>query len=164
LKSRILLLVLLAFAGFGASYALADTGHGHGESTSTRTTGTSPCQRVHVLGTVAAPQSFTLTITHSGGENAAASGKVVTVKLGSAGQTVNVNVEGCLTGSSVVANQAELHVQGKHGDQGEHHMTTTSSTTTIEHHQTATTATTTTTGHDQGEHHQTTTSSTTTGH
>jgi hypothetical protein len=146
-KSKILLLAVFAFAGFGASYALADTGHGHEGSTSASTTGTPPCQRVHVRGTAAAPQSFTLTITHSGGDNAPAAGKVVTVTLGSTGQTVNVNAEGCLTGSSLAANQAELHVQGNHGegnhnqgdqgdnDQGEHH------------HQTTTSSTTTTTGH-----------------
>jgi hypothetical protein len=155
-KSKILVLVVLAFAGFGASYALADSGHGHRDSTTTSTTATTPCQRVHVQGTVAAPQSFTLTITHSGGENAPAAGKVVTVTLGSAGQTVNVNAEGCLNGSSVTANQAELHVQGNHSkgdqsdqgdqdenDQGEHHHQTTTTKTTT----TATTATTTTTRH-----------------
>jgi hypothetical protein len=134
---------VVAACGFGASYALADNGHGHehhgavttGTTSTTTTTAKGPsCRHMHVRGTVAAPQTLTVTVVHGGGKDAPANGQVVTVTLGSSGQTVNVDVEGCLNGSSLTANQAVLHVEGKHGrDEGEKKTTTTTATTTTTH-------------------------------
>jgi hypothetical protein len=132
MKLRILLLVVVGLVGGGASYALADGGH-DGQS------GTSPsCQRAHVTGTVVAPQALTVTVTKSGKDSPFAAGQVVTVSVGSAGQTVRVNVEGCVSGSSLTGKEAELHAVSPPGghDTNGHDGDTTPSTA----------ATTTTTG------------------
>jgi hypothetical protein len=148
---RILLLVALGAAGVGASYALGDSGPHHGRLQST-TTGS--CQRAHVLGTVSAPQAFTVTITKAGRQSPVAPSQVVTVTIGDAtGQSVRVNAVGCLSGSTLTAKQAVVHAFSTvprttgttsatttggrgHGD-GDHHGTkpptgtgTTSTTTT----------------------------------
>ncbi len=162
MKLKALLLVVFA-AGLGASLALADNGKGHDKG--------SGCQPVRLEGTVA-PQSLTLTVTHSGPEGLVAAGSQVTLTLGSTGQTVRANVEACSTGTGsalqLTVRQVELHAvkpehtestgtgtttTGKgHGDddEGEHHKGGTTTTTT-------TTPTTTSTG-------TTTTGSTTTTH
>ena len=145
MKLRILLLVLVGAAGVGASIALADSGkHGRHADTSTTgttaTTGTSTtpsCQRAHVLGTASAPQTFTVTVTKSGGHSSFAPGQVVTVTVGAAGQTVRVNAEGCATGSALTAGEVEVHA-----------MSTKPTTTTT----TSTTSTSTTKGYGSGEH------------
>jgi hypothetical protein len=140
MKARILLLPVLAFAGIGASYALANGGDHHGRSDTSTTAGS--CQRTHLHGTASAPQTFTVTVTKAGGTGAPAPGQIVTVSVGQTGQTVGVNVEGCLTGaSSLAAKEAELHAFS-----------------TVPTGTTGTTGTTTTGGHhggddDQGEHH-----------
>ncbi len=150
MKARILLLPVLAFAGIGSSYALANGGDHHGGKDTTTTAGS--CQRTHLRGTVATPQTFVVTVTKAGEGSSVAPGQVVTVSVGQAGQTVTVNAEGCLTGpSTLAAKEAELHAF---------------STVT-----TSTTGTTTTGGHgdDDGHHHGhkpptgTTTGTTTTG-
>lgn len=146
MKLRILMLVLVGAAGVGASIALADSGkHGrHADTsttvtTSTGTTGTTtttpPCQRSHVIGTVASPQTFTVTVTKTGEHSSFAPGQVVTVTVGAAGQTVRVNAEGCATGSTLAAREAEVHAMSSMN------------------HGTTTTSTTTTQGHGDGEHH-----------
>jgi hypothetical protein len=145
MKSKILLLPVLALAGVGASYALADNGGHHPKFQKFQgtTTGAS-CQRTHVNGTASAPQTFVVTVTKAGKGSSVSPNQVVTVSVGQAGQTVRVNVEGCLTGaSSLAAKQAELHA-----------FSTVPTTTTGT---TGTTGTTTTGGHhgdrDHGRHH-----------
>lgn len=133
MKTRILLLPVLAVAGIGASYALANGGdHHNGRLQGTTTAGS--CQRTHVHGTAASPQTFVVTVAKAGNGSSVAPGQVVTVSVGGAGQTVAVNVEGCLTGpSSLAAREAELHAfstvttsttgttTGGHGGDGGHH-------------------------------------------
>jgi hypothetical protein len=143
-KLRIVLLVLVGAAGVGASIALAGSGnHGHNStSTSTATTGTSTmpsCQRAHVIGTTSAPQTFTVTVTKTGGHSSLAPGQVVTVTVGAAGQTVRVNAEGCATDSSVAAKEVEVHAFRA--------PPPTTSTTT------STSTTTTTQGNGEHHHH-----------
>ena len=151
MKLRILMLVLVGAAGVGASIALADSGkHGrHADTTTgttttgTTTTGTTTttptCQRSHVIGTASSPQTFTVTVTKTGGHSSFAPGQVVTVTVGAAGQTVWVNAEGCATASALTAREAEVHAMSMK------HVTTTGTTTT------STTSTTTTTqGHGDG--------------
>jgi mucin-2 len=155
MKLRILMLVLVGAAGVGASIALADSGkhgrHAETSTTATTTTGTTTtgtttttptCQRSHVIGTAASPQTFTVTVTKTGGHSSFAPGQVVTVTVGAAGQTVRVNAEGCATASSLTAREVEVHAMSMK------HVTTTGTTTT------STTSTTTTTqGHGDGGHH-----------
>ena len=153
MKSRILLLPVIALAGVGASYALADNGGHHAKFQKFQTTTGASCQRTHVHGTASAPQTFVVTVTKAGGGSSVSPNQVVTVSVGQTGQTVGVNVEGCLTGaSSLAAREAELHAfstvttqtgttgtttTGHHGDGGDHHgrhhgppPTTTGTTTT----------------------------------
>ena len=167
---RVVFLTMVGLVGFGASYALADGGHG--------TQGANgPCQRAHVLGTVAGPQTFTVTVTRSGPGSPVGAGQPLTVTIGQPGQDVRIDVGGCTSGSALAANEAELHVAfaDGHGDRGlgEHGAPQSSGTTTTggghdsgEHQwttqSTTTTTTTTTTGHDAGEHQATTQSTTTT--
>ena len=152
MKLRVLMLVLVGAAGVGASIALADSGkHGRHADTSTTTTGTTTtgtttttpaCQRSHVIGTASSPQTFTVTVTKTGGHSSFAPGQVVTVTVGAAGQTVRVNAEGCATASALAAREAEVHAMSTK------HVTTTGTTTT------STTSTTTTKqGHGDGERH-----------
>ena len=106
MKLRVLLLPPVGLLGLGASYALADGGHRVHAGLQG-----SPCPRVHLVGTVAAPQTLTVTVAKSGGDSPFAVGQVVTVSLGSVGQTVRVNVDGCSSASSsLTAREAELHV------------------------------------------------------
>ncbi len=107
MKSRILLLPVLALAGVGASYALADNGGHHAKFQKFQgtTTGAS-CQRTHVNGTASAPQTFVVTVTKAGKGGSVSPNQVVTVSVGQTGQTVRVNVEGCLTGASSLAARA----------------------------------------------------------
>jgi len=158
-RLKILLLIGTAAAGMGASYALADGGRGHHHALLAAAKGS--CQRAHLLGTVAAPQTLTVTVTRSGHDSGFASGQVVTVSLGSSGGMVRVDVAGCGDGSTLAANEAELHAvmpppakghhwRDYHGD-GDHKTTTTtttgaSTTTTTGDSHTTTTGDSTTTG------------------
>ena len=159
MKLRVALLMLVGAAGVGASFALADGGHGHHGDLQAGTSAS--CQPSHVSGTVSSPQTFTVTVTKSGEHGSFAPGQVVTVSVGSAGQAVRVNVEGCANGSSLTAGQAELHAvmppattstattstgdhHGDHHGDGDHG--TTKSTTTTTTTATTTTAATTTGG------------------
>jgi hypothetical protein len=103
MKARFLLLPVLALAGLGASYALANNGKPqHGKFESTSTTGSS-CQHVHGFGTASSPQTVVVTVTKSGPNGSIAPGQVVTVSVGGSGQTVAASFDGCLTGASSVA-------------------------------------------------------------
>jgi hypothetical protein len=139
-KIRILLLMLAGAAGLGSSYALANDGDGHHGHDQATTTGS--CQRGELRGTAAAPQTFVVTVTKSGEHSSLAPGQVVTVTVGSSGQTLRVGVEGCVNGSSVAAREAELHVaRSTTAD-----TTTTGTTTTETANSGATTTGATTTG------------------
>jgi hypothetical protein len=89
---------------------------------------------------VSAPQTLTVTVTKSGKGSGFAPGQVVTVSIGSTGQMVRVNAEGCGTGSSLTAKEAELHAvatAGGHDPSGrtgesDHQSTTDSTTTTTQ--------------------------------
>jgi len=106
MKARILFLPVLALAGLGASYALANNGKPqHGKFQSTSTTGSS-CRRVHAFGTASNPQTVVVTVTKAGGNGSLAPGQVVTVSVGGAGQTVAASFDGCLTGASSVAGRS----------------------------------------------------------
>ena len=108
MKARILFLPVLALAGLGASYALANNGKPeHGKFQSTSTTGSS-CQRVHAFGTASNPQTVVVTVTKAGGNGSLAPGQVVTVSVGGTGQTVAASFDGCLTGASSVAGRSMM--------------------------------------------------------
>ena len=154
MKLRILLLIAVGAAGVGASFALAASGHDrHGATTTGTTTGTTgttttpSCQRAHVLGTASAPQTFTVTVTKSGDHGGFAPGQVVTVTVGTSGQTVMVAAAGCANGSTLSARGVGI-LAARPMMPG--HTTSTHTTTTG----TTSTQTTTTGGHwDGGRHH-----------
>jgi hypothetical protein len=159
MKLRVLLLTVIGLVAGGTSYAFADDGHGNHHPA-----GADACQKAHLVGTVAAPQILTVTVMNSGADSPFPSGQTVTVTLGSGGQTLRVNVEGCGAGSSLSATEAELHAWsgpsghgagGGHGG-GDHHQSTTQAAVTTQltttthgttHGSTASTNTTTTTAH-----------------
>ena len=151
MKLRILLLIVVGAAGVGASYALAASGNHGGKHDSTVTTGTTgtattpSCQRAHVLGTTSAPQTFTVTVTKSG-EHGFAPGQVVTVTVGTSGQTVMVAAEGCVNGSTLSARGVGILAVRPMKPE---HTTSTHTTTTG----TTSTQTTTTGWHGKGGHH-----------
>ena len=145
MKIRILLLMLAGVAGVSASYALANDGNGHNGHDQKATTGS--CERGAVFGTESGPQTFTVTVKHAGEHSSLAPGQVVTVTVGSSGQTVRVAAMGCVNGSSVTARYA--FVVGERPP-----MTTTGTTATT----TTGSTTSTSTNHvvksgDKGGHH-----------
>jgi len=101
-KLKFLFLPIVALAGVGASFALADDGHRNGP-------GHGPCQRAHLRGVIASPATFTVTVAKSAPDGTLTAGQVVTVSLGTSGRPVWVDVGGCANGSSLIANEAELH-------------------------------------------------------
>ena len=147
MKLKIIVLMLCGVAGAGASYAFA-SGGGDSQGQS------SHCRRNVVFGTVAAPQSFTVTVTHSWGHhNGPAAGTTLNVTLGSSGQTVRFSGEGCVgTDGTLTVRSAELHAVTPHtgngnGD-GDHNggtSTTTSTTGTTTTDNSGTTTTTSST-------------------
>jgi hypothetical protein len=107
-KLKMVFLAAMAVAGLGASYALAAKGGGPGHDN--KPAGDPACKHAHVHGTLAAPQSLTVTIAKAGKHDPFTPNQVVTVTLGATGQTVDVNAEGCTTdGSTLTARHAELH-------------------------------------------------------
>ena len=104
-----LLLFTVFVAGVGASLALAESGK-------PKDTGPA-CSLVHLEGT-AAPQSLTMTVSHSGPAGAVAAGTQVTLSVGATGQTVRVNAEACASGSSFVVKSLELHPVKSHTSDG----------------------------------------------
>jgi len=152
MKLKIVLLALIGAAGATSSFALADPSHGHGDNDGKKDQG---CKRAVVFGTAAAPQSFTVTVTHANRHSTFQTGDVVTVSLGAQGQTVALTGVGCAAGSTLQADTALLRVRMARPPH-----TTTAETTTGDggkghHHPGGTTTTTTTTS-------ETTTSDTTT--
>ena len=154
MKLKFVLLALVGAAGTMASFALADSGHnGHEHAATTKDR---QCSRAVVFGTAAAPQSFTVTVTHAGRNSPFHTGDVVTVSLGAQGQNVAVSGFGCAGASSLDASMAQLRVRapkgpatttgGKHGDDHRHGTTTTATTTTTTTTADTTTAETTTNG------------------
>ena len=82
MKLKIVLLALIGAAGATSSFALADSGHhgrGHADGKKDQA-----CKKAAIFGT-AAPQSFTVTVTHAGRHSPFKNGDVVTVSLGSPG-------------------------------------------------------------------------------
>lgn len=124
MKLRISVMMLCGVAGVGASFAFAGgTSHGPGAG----------CKHAVVLGTAAAPQSFTVTVAKSRWHSNTQPGQVVTVAVGSSGQTVRFVGEGCVgSDGSLTVKDAVLHVVSPRSP-GDHGTTTTtkdSSTTT----------------------------------
>ena len=102
--------------------------------------------------TAAAPQSFTVTVTHAGGRDSQfKKGDVVTVALGTQGQKLAITGFGCASGSTLAAGMASLRVVESRrsetttdGKTGDGRGTTTTATTTTS--DATTTAQTTTSG------------------
>lgn len=152
MKLKIVLLALIGAAGATSSFALADSGHhGRGNTNGKKDQG---CKRAVVFGTAAAPQSFTVTVTHANRHSAFHNGDVVTVSLGAQGQTVALTGVGCADGSTLQAGTALLHVRMVRPPHTTTVATTTGDPGNGHHHPGGTTTTGTTTG--------TTTSDTTT--
>jgi hypothetical protein len=122
-KLKLVLITLVASAGFAASYALADNGNnqngnGHG------------CHGA-LHGTMAAPQSFTVTVGKAGKHSGFKAGDVVTLSVGASGQNIRVVAEGCTgTDGTMTVRGVELQVAGDRGDK--HHEGTTTGTTSNE--------------------------------
>jgi len=132
-KLRILVMMLCGVAGVGASFAFAGGGKSHGPG--------GRCKHAVVVGTAAAPQSFTVTLSKVRHDSSQA-GQSVTVSVGSAGQTVRFVGEGCVgADGSVTVKNAVLHAVSPHS-KGDDHGSTTGTTTTA-----TTTTTTSTTTH-----------------
>jgi hypothetical protein len=130
-KLRIIVLMLCGIAGAGASFAFAG-GTSHGEN--------GWCKHAVLFGTAAAPQSFTVTVSKASRRSNLTAGQVVTVALGSSGQTVRFVGEGCVgSDGSLTVKEAELHVMSPHTG-GDHDRGTTTTTSKD--------ATTTSSGHD----------------
>ncbi len=109
MKLKIVLLALVGAAGATSSFALAGPvlhggGHANGKNDQA-------CKRAVLFGTAAAPQSFTVTVTHANRHSQFHNGDVVTVSLGASGQTVAVTGVGCADGSTLQAGTALLHVR-----------------------------------------------------
>jgi hypothetical protein len=136
-KLRIIVLMLCGIAGAGASFAFADGGKSHGEN--------GRCKHAVVFGTAAAPQSFTVTVSKASRRGNLDAGQVVTVALGSSGQTVRFAGEGCVgTDGSLTVKEAELHVVSPRsgGDHERGTTTTTSEDSTTSSSEAGTTTTT----------------------
>jgi hypothetical protein len=186
MKLKIVLLALIGAAGATSSFALADSGHhgrGHENGKKDQT-----CKPGVVFGTASAPQSFTVTVTHAERHSSFQKGDVVTISLGTQGQTVAVSGVGCANGSTLQAGMAVLHVRmlrtpptttvttthtSTTGDRGKGHghhdphggttgTTTTSDTTTTSETSTGDTTTTSDTTTSDTTTSDTTTSDTTT--
>jgi len=110
-KLKIMLVTMLGVAGVASSYAFANGGKDHGRRDTTDPSTT--CQRTGVLGTVAGPQTLTITVkraTHWK-STTLAPGQVITVSVGGTGDTIDVLASGCVNGSTLSAKGASLLVQ-----------------------------------------------------
>jgi hypothetical protein len=134
-KLKALFVAAVAVAGFGASYALAGDGHGHDSAASAKS-----CRRSGVLGTVAAPQTFTMTVTRAGRRSSLVEGQVVTVAVGTDGQQVRLLTEGCVgTDGTLTVRGAVLQARTPRSNDGTTTTTTDSGTTTGDGGETTTT-------------------------
>jgi hypothetical protein len=137
MKFKYVLVTLVAFAGFGASFALADGGHGENGP------GNGNCKHGAVLGTLSAPQSFTVTIVKANGQSGFSAGQTVTVDVGGSGSQVRLAAEGCIgTDGALTVHEAELHARnpnaanhedGDHNGQSTNEQTSSTGTTTSAH-------------------------------
>ena len=166
MKLRLTLLSALFAAGVFASFALAEGG-GHAAKADGN-----DCHEVHISGTIA-PQTLAVTVGKASEKSAIAAGAVVNLAVGSAGQTVKVNVQACSTGTGTAlqysVRQIELQVRTPHVETTQAGTTTTATTTHGddhgnggEHHKGGTTTTATTTAATTTTNHSTTTVGTTT--
>ena len=143
MKLKIVLLALVGAAGASSSFALAGPvlhggGHANGKNDHA-------CKGAVVFGTAAAPQSFTVTVTHANRHSQFHNGDVVTVSLGASGQTVAVTGVGCADGSTLQAGTALLHVRRVKAPRTTTVATTTGDDGKGHHHPRGTTTTGTTT-------------------
>ena len=133
MKLKLTALVAVFAAGLTASFALADNGHGKGDGDGPGHHG--KCAEIHINGTIA-PQTMTVTLGKHGSKRLnLAAGSQVQIQVGAAGQTVNVNAEGCMSGTGSAAviqvKSAEIHAANpKHQESTTDESTTTNSTTT----------------------------------
>jgi len=130
MKFKYALVTLVAFAGFGASFALADGGHGEN--------GNGNCKHGAVRGTVSAPQSFTVTIVKANSQSGFSAGQTVTVDVGGSGSQVRLAAEGCIgTDGTLTVHEAELHARNpnasNHQDGDHNEQTSSTGTTTTSH-------------------------------
>jgi hypothetical protein len=114
-----------------------------------------------VFGTAAAPQSFTVTVTHANRHSTFHNGDVVTVSLGAQGQTVAVTGFGCANGSTLQAGTALLRVRMANPPHATTAATTTGDSGKGHHHPGGTTTTSNTTTSDTTTSDTTTSDSTT---
>jgi hypothetical protein len=97
-----MVLMLCGVAGVGASFAFA-SGSSHGQNTN--------CKHTVLFGTVAAPQSFTVTVTKSWWRSSLTPGQTVNVNVGASGQTLRFMGDGCVgTDGTVTVRQGVLRV------------------------------------------------------
>jgi hypothetical protein len=145
MKLKLTILLALFAAGVFASLALAEGGK-HGKKAD------NGCREVHIAGTVA-PQTFAVTVTRASDRAQIPAGTTLNLPLGTAGQTVQLKAEACLTGTGTAAvltvKQIELRLARVHPP---HPGTTQTGTTQTGTTQTGTTQTTTTGKHDDDHH------------
>jgi hypothetical protein len=137
MKFKYALVTLVAFAGFGTSFALADGGHGENG------TGNGNCKHGAVRGTVSAPQSFTVTIVKANDQSGFSVGQTVTVNVGGSGSQVRLAAEGCIgADGTLTVHEAELHARnpnasnhqdGDHSGPSTDEQTSSTGTTTTAH-------------------------------
>jgi hypothetical protein len=165
MKLKLTILLALFAAGVFASLALAEGGK-HARKAD-------GCHEVHIAGTIA-PQTFAVTVTRASDRAQIPAGTTLNVPLGTAGQTVQLKAEACVTGTGTAAvltvKQVELRLARVHPARTGTTQTGTTQTGTTQAAttQTGTTQTTTTRKHDDDhghrDHHKggTTTSTSTT--
>ncbi|MGH2935774.1 MAG: hypothetical protein ACRDL2_14850 [Gaiellaceae bacterium] len=127
MKLKLLLLLGVGVAGFGASYALAASTKGPHDGDKRPS-----CKPVHLRGTLASPSSFVLTV-QKGPKDTVTTGQVVTVTLGGGtGQTVLADAEACVTGTgaTLTTRHVNIHVSTPHPEHPGRTTTTTGTTTT----------------------------------
>jgi hypothetical protein len=98
MKLKILLLTVFA-AGLSASLAFAEDGKPKDKGPT--------CKPVHLVGTMAAPQSLAFTVTGSDPDGSVPAGPL-TLAVGTTGQTVRVEVEACSDGTNLLVKRVGL--------------------------------------------------------
>jgi hypothetical protein len=110
MKLKMMVLLALFAAGIFASFALAEDGK-HSKKADGR------CHEVHISGTIAA-QALAVTVDKANKKSLIPAGTVLSLAVGSTGQTVRVNVQACATGTGTVleysVRQIELRVKTTH--------------------------------------------------
>jgi len=146
MKLKILLLTVFA-AGLSASLAFAEDGKPKDKGPT--------CTPVHLVGTMAGPQSLAFTVTGSDPDGSVPAGPL-TLAVGTTGQTVRVEVEACTSGTTLLVKRVALQPMkpkpagtttggdDHHGDKPKPSGTTTTSGEGEHEHKGGTTTTTTT--------------------